>query len=263
MDRPPNGARIEDVQRPVVGRSDVIRDIDEGRNRAQADGGQTALEPIGGLTVLHPAKIAADEQRTGLGIAAFKTKLHGERRLELGLNLFHVQGVQSSEALGGEIACDAAHAQGIGTVGRDLHIDHRIIKAERHGGGSAYLEIARQIDDALMIIGDLQLALGHQHAVRFDAADEATLEIDAGARNMRAGMNKDAGHAGAGVRRAADDLYFALGSLDQTNAQPVGIRMLLSLLDLGDLEGSEVPGAIHHLLDFEADTHQRPGDFIQ
>ena len=90
--------------------------------------------------------------------------------------------LQLAETGGGEIARDAAHAEAVGPVRRDGDLDHRIVKAERGGGGAADLGLRIELDDAAMLVGQLKLALGQQHAVRLDAPDLGLgqREVDAG-----------------------------------------------------------------------------------
>ena len=143
-----------------------------------------------------------------------------------------------ADAGGGEIAGDAGDAQRIGPVGRDGDVDHRIVEAGIDGIGLADRRIVGQVDDALVIVGDAELALRQQHAVRFDAADDALLELHAGAGNVGAGRREDAGHAGARIGRAADDLDLrAVAGIDDADAQAVGVGVLLGGEHPGDAEG--------------------------
>ncbi len=114
-----------------------------------------------------------------------------------------------------------------------------------------------------MIVGEAELALRQEHAVRFDAADDALLEVDAGAGNVGAGRREDADHAGPGVRRAADDLDIrAVAGIDDADAETIGIRMRLGRDHPGDAEGREIPGQVLDALDLEADHGQPLGDAV-
>ena len=87
---------------------------------------------------------------------------------------------------------------------------------------------AGQLDDALVVVGELQLELGDQHAAAFDAADVADAERDVLARNVGARRHEHALHAGARIRRAAHDLHrLAVAGIDHADAQPIGVGMLL------------------------------------
>ena len=105
-----------------------------------------------------------------------------------------------------------------------------------------------------MIVGKAELALGEQHPVRFDAADDALLQVDAGSRNVRAGGSKHADHAGTSVRRAAHHLDQRAGAgIDHADLEAIGVRMLLRRNHLGDLEWRELGAAILDALDLKPD----------
>ena len=114
-----------------------------------------------------------------------------------------------------------------------------------------------------MILRDQQFALGAQHAVRFDAADDALFEIDAGSRNMRARGCEDAGHAGPRIGRAADDLDHAVLGLDIADAQAIGIGMLPRLAHARHGEGAERLCLVLDGFDLEADTDQSTDDLVE
>src|SRR5439155_24455732 len=133
------------------------------------------------------AQIASDEQRAGRLIAALEDQRHADRRAEAARDGGRSERLQGAEPLGGEIACDAIDAERIGSVRRDLDIEHRVIEAEGLRRRRADRNLGVELDDALMLVGDLKLALGNQHAVRFDAADDALFERDAGAGYISAG----------------------------------------------------------------------------
>ncbi len=128
---------------------------------------------------------------------------------------------QRAEAGGGEVARDAGDAERVRPVGRHRHVDHRIVEAGVGGVGRADRRVLGQIDDAVVVVGEAQLALRQQHAVRFDAADDALLEVDAGAGNMRARRREHADHAGARIRRPAHhlDREPSPGSTTQTRSR--------------------------------------------
>src|SRR5262249_35113997 len=107
--------------------------------------------------------------------------------------------------------------------------------------------------DPLMILAQTHLAHGAKHAVGGFAADHAGLEVEAGAGNMAAGRREDALHAGAGVRRAADNLYALIARIDDAKPEAIGIGVLFCFDDIADDKGCVVPGAIDNALDLEAE----------
>ena len=69
-----------------------------------------------------------------------------------------------------------------------------------------------------------------------DAADDALGERQLLAGNIGPDGREHALHAGARVRRAADDLHRPAAGVDDADLQPVGVGMLLGLDDRGDDE---------------------------
>src|SRR5262245_42138102 len=129
-----------------------------------------------------------------------------------------------SGAGGGKIPGDAVDAGAIGPVRREIDLDHRIVEADQLGKFLADRRVRGELDDALVILRDLQLARRAQHAAALDPADLADFEIEAGARNVRAGRREYALHAGARIGRAAHDLHGrALSRVDHAYLQPVGV----------------------------------------
>ena len=158
---------------------------------------------------------------------------------------------QGAEPRRREIAGDAVHAQAIGAVGRHLDVDHRIVEAQRLGRRRAGPGLGRQVDDAAMVLAQLQLARGTEHAVALLAADLAGFERDAGARDVAAGRRKDALHAGARVGRAAHDLHRAAAGIDLAQAEPIGVGVLHGLDDIADHETLQGLGRVGDTFDLE------------
>ena len=93
-----------------------------------------------------------------------------------------------------------------------------------------------------------------------DAADDALGERDLLAGNIGSDRREHALHAGAGVRRAADDLHRIAARVDHAELQPVGVRVRLRLDDAGDDEAVIFGRRILDALDLEADAGQRVDD---
>ena len=81
---------------------------------------------------------------------------------------------------------------------------------------------------------------------------------------MCAGGGKNAGHAGARVRRAADHLHgVAMSRVDQANTQTVGIRMLFCFDDLCDRKRAQEFERIVHMLKLQPDHGERVCDLAK
>ena len=168
-----------------------------------------------------------------------------------------VAAAQPAQAGGGEIARDAGDAEAVAAVGGELDLDHRPLEAQHPGRGQADLGLRRQLDDAAMVVAELQLARRAQHADAGHAADHRLLQHLARGRDHRAFGREDRLDAGAGVGRAADDLEHAVPRLDGAQAQPIGVRVLLGLADIADAERGQLGARIGHALDLEA-QHGEP-----
>ena len=121
---------------------------------------QPALEPVGRGPVLYPAHEPPGEDRAGVGGRLVELKLDRDRIGKAAFDRLDSVLLQLAEIGSGEIARDAAHAEAVGSVRRDGDLDHRIVKAERGGGGAADLGLRIELDDAAMLLGELKLALG-------------------------------------------------------------------------------------------------------
>jgi hypothetical protein len=118
-----------------------------------------------------------------------------------------------------------------------------------------------EADDALVIVGKLELHGRAEHAVRLGAADHALFEHHVLAGNVGAGEGKDRLHAGDGVRRAADDVDDLAGAgVDPADLELIGVGMFLGGNDVGDDEILEPGALVGDALDLEADRRQRLGN---
>ena len=129
---------VEHVERPAEIEGDVVGDVDQRRDRPQADRLQPALQPFGRGAVLDAAEMAADDDGAGAVGPAAAVARPLDRAVEgCQAILAACTGFSVPEARGGQIARDAMDAQAIGAVGRDLDVDHRIVEAERLAAGCA------------------------------------------------------------------------------------------------------------------------------
>jgi hypothetical protein len=117
-----------------------------------------------------------------------------------------------------------------------------------------------EVDDPLVGVGEAELTLGQQHAIRGFAADGARFEVDPGAWDVGAGRCEDAFHSAPCIRGAADDLDGrACPRIDHADTQAVGIWVLPRRNHVGDHEGPELLRRIGQLLQLQPDSGQRLG----
>lgn len=97
----------------------------------------------------------------------------------------------------------------------------------------------------------------------FDAADLADLNgcVDAG--DIGSGMGDHDVDPFARVRRAADDLLFALIGGNPANAQAVGIRVLFGGDHMAGREGGERGGGVFDALNLKPKVGQRLGNLVE
>ncbi len=186
---------------------------------------ETPLQPFRRRAVLDAAHQPQGKTRTQRGVLDGHFHRAGEfalDRLDRGvLELAHVGGR--------EIAGDAVHAGAILPVRRQVDFEHGIAEAGPLRIAGANRRVGRQLHDAVVIFGDLQLGRRTQHAAALDAADGADVERDVLAGNVGAGGREHADQAGARIRRAAHDLHrrATIAGVDHADAQPIRIGMLL------------------------------------
>ena len=255
---------VEHVQRPAAVEGDVVGDIDQRVDGAKPDGDQPLLQPVRRGAVLDAAHQPQTEGGAKLGRVDLDLDRAGERALHRLRRVFLVV----ADIGGAEIAGDAVDAGAVGTVGRQVDLDHRIAEIGPFGVSDAHRRIGRQFDDAVMIVGDHQLGFRAQHAVAFDAADGADRERDVLAGDVGAGRREHALHAGLGIGRAAHhlDRLFALGDLadvDHAHAQAVRVRVLLGRDHVGDDERLQQRRLVLDVLDLEPDHGELVDDLVE
>ena len=151
-DRSVDLGRVEDVQRAAAVEGDEVGDIDQRRDRPEADGAQAGLQPGWRRAVRNTADQPADEERAGLGCDV-RGQVDRDRTGELAGNRDDLRGLQPAQAASGEVAGDAGDPQRVGAVGGDGHV--------YHGIESRHVDVARthagaggQLEDAVVLLRD-------------------------------------------------------------------------------------------------------------
>jgi hypothetical protein len=152
----------------------------------------------------------------------------------------------------------------VGTVRREVDLDHRIVEPGIGRVGNADRRILGQVDDAVVIVGNFEFRRRAQHARALDAADGADSERDVLAGNICAGRREHALHAGAGIRGAADHLdRSALARIDHAHAQAIGVGVLLGGDHIRHFVGRQRLRLVLDLFDFQADAGERLDDVVE
>ena len=241
------------MQRPSAVVGDEIGDIDQRVDRTQADRDEPALQPCRRGAVFHPAHQPQRESGAERGRRP-EVERHLHRAWEPPVDRLDACVPELAHVGGREVARDAVDAGAVGAIGREIDLDHgiveagplRVIRAHRRGIG--------EFDDAFMVVGDLQLEFGHQHAAALDPADLADAERHVLARDESPGRNEYALHARARIGRPAHDLHrIARAGIDHAHAQPVRVRMPFRRDHPRDAERRQHLAPVCDALDFEPD----------
>ncbi len=255
---------VKGVQRARHVEGDVVGDVHQRRNRAQADGQQLVLHPLRRRAVRHTPDGPPDIQRAGVqrldGHADGAGEGSGHRG---GVQAALDQRLQAAQTGRRQIAGDAAHPGAIGAVGGEVDVDHRIAQARVIGVARADRRVVRQFDDAVMLVGQLQLALGAHHAVGFDAPDDALLQRDVGTGDVGPLRRENALQPGARVGRAADDLKLFRSGVHHQHAQLVGVGVFFRRHDMGDAERRQLFRAVLNAFDLKAKGGQLFRDLVE
>ena len=118
----------------------------------------------------------AQEAGAGSLIAFGEIQFHIDGAVIAALDRGCVQRLQGAHAGGGQVAGNAAYAQAVLLVRRDVDINHRVIQTHDLGERSADGGVVSQFDDAVMFIAQAHFTLGTEHAVGILATDIGRLQ---------------------------------------------------------------------------------------
>ena len=189
--------------------------------RAHAQGVEALDHPVGRGADLHVAHDAGDVAVAQALVGNLDRKLVVGRAAGLGLDGGQLN-VEIAVEDGAGLAGHADHGQAIGTVGRDLAVEHGVARAHVLGKRHAAGRILGQDHDAGVVAAQAELARGAVHAHGHDAAKLALLDLDVAGQDS-ANHCRDDVVAGLEVLRAADDL--------QRSGVAVGVEVLVAHVD--------------------------------
>ncbi len=166
MQRAGDLGEIEHVQRPAAIEGEVIGDVDERVDRAQADRAQALLHPLRRRAVLDAAHQAQREGGAEARVVGGEIERDGGRAVEASGDGRRRLRLQRPQARRGEVARDSRDARRVGAVGREIDVDDGIVEAGVGRIGPPDRRVVGQVDDAVVIVGQLQFGGRTQHAVR-------------------------------------------------------------------------------------------------
>ena len=138
---------IINMQRTTAIIGNIIGDIDQRINRLQPDGVEPRFQPSRAFSVFNALNAASGKKRAGVA-----DNCNFSAAVFLALNRLRRVVFQRAETGGGQIARNAAHAQAIRAVGRNANLNHRVIQAQRLGGGRADFRRIGKLDNAVMVV---------------------------------------------------------------------------------------------------------------
>ena len=139
----------------------IVGDVDECGDRALSGGLQACLHPVRRGAVCHTLDDASVKGGAAVGVVGADFRRAGEAARNAG----HHKRLQRAEASCGEITRNTAHAHAILPVGGDGDVDHSIIETCIIGKGCADWRVSGKLNDAVMVITQLQLTRRTHHAV--------------------------------------------------------------------------------------------------
>ena len=142
---------------------------------------------------------------------------------------------------GTNLAGEPLHREAVGTVGRDLEVEHRIGKAAPGGKRLTQRRILGQFHDAIMAASQVELALRADHAAALDTAQLRLLDLEVTGQNRTDGSDGDL-EPSAYVGRSAHDLrrLGAIAKVDGRHRHMIAVGMGLAGLDEANLHALEI-----------------------
>ena len=227
---------VEGVQWVAEREHDVVRHVDDVRDRAHPGRREPSAHPGRRGADLDVAEEAADVARAALQIldpdvhrfVADLLRVVARRRSE----------VEAEQR--GDVARHAVDREEIDAVVRHLQADDRLAERKDVGEGRARLA-GGENEDSAVVRPELELALGEDHPLGDLAAELGALELRP-ARQHRPGKRHRDGRARAEVPGAAHDLdRLPFAHVHAAELQPVGVRMLARLEHVAHAVEPEVP----------------------
>ena len=240
---------VEGVERVAEFEHHVVRDVDDVVDGALPGGAQPLLHPLRRGPDRHPLDDRGGVARAQVGGVDGDRRGVGHVGVALGVvAVVRAHGLAGDGGArdGGGFAGDADHVHHVGAVRPRVHVEHHV--AEVVGERAADGRVGGQFEDALVRLGEPELALGQHHPGRLDAADRRGLErrslAVARVDELGAFARERDALPGGDVRRAAHDgPRLARAVLDGRELEAVGVRVRLDREHLGDRHQLAVPVA--------------------
>ena len=213
---------VERMERAAPDVHDVVRDVDDVRDRAHVGEEETRPQPLRRRADHDVPEHAADVARAAVEV------LDGDVDV-LAVDDLGVEGLGRMELAAekrSDLARDADHREQVDAIDGRRHVEHLVADREHVDERRARLEILGQHHDPRVVVPEPDLVLGQDHPARGLASKLALVERLVEDREERTGQRDRDGRAGLEVPRATDDLAgVALSHVDLADAEPVGVRV--------------------------------------
>ena len=219
---------------------DVVGDVDDGGQRPHAAAPQALGHPPGGSgRRIDASDDAADVARTTLR----RVERDGQDIVDPGCDRRRaLVRTHRDAARDRDLARDSDDAQTVAAVRSEAHLDDDVVEVEPLDQVRPERRVGLQLQDAVRVLPQTQLALRAQHALRDLAPDPAPADLRTVGQpcaHPRIGRSQAGTHVGGAAYHAVR-LFSAVVHLAQRQA--VGAGMGLHADDLGDRHLLERPG---------------------
>ena len=233
---------VEGVERAPPDVHDVVRHVDDVRDRPHAREVEPAAEPLGRRPDADVAEHAADVARAalevldpdvdGLGGCVTGGSSGSGSRSSPSQSAATSRAIPTIESRSGRFIVGAASSTW-STSGQDV------------GEGRPGLEPVREQHDPVVVGAEADLVLGEDHPLRYLASERPLLERAREPGSSAPGKPDRDGRPRAEVPRAADDLLrVGVADVDLAELQPVGVRVRLGRDHAPDDEVAEVAALV-------------------
>ncbi len=246
------------MQRAAAILGDQVGGVDQRGDGFHAHAFQTVLHPFGRRAVLDAADQPSGENRAGILVLGREIQADGLGRggtcpppAET-FSVFKVPKPAAARSRAMPKTLAASPRLGVMATSNSGSLAKRPAVFQRRDDRRADFRSGLQLDDAVMIFAQQELAGAAHHAARSHAANGAQFQHIAGGGNHGAGPGQHHLDAGAGIGRAADDLQrVPAGRLTLHSRKLVGIGMLFGGDDLADNEILQRRAGIADTFDFQ------------
>ena len=242
-----------------IGKHQIVRQIDQQRDRLLPRALQALLEPVRRCAVCHAPHHTAIKGGAAFRIVCANVYRACARAFKLGKsNRF-----ERAQARRCQIAGNPVNAHAIRPVGRDRHVNYGR-GAVIIGKALADARLGWKLDNPIVVIAQFQLARGAHHAVGFDPANGALTKLHSVRRHNCIGQAQHAFHTAARIGRAAHNLQrIAFSGRNGEHFELVRIGVLFCRKHFGHRKACEQLSRIFHPFHFQADSVQRVCDFSE